>query len=310
MKFNFEYSVVIPVYNSHEGLKELYSKITETFTIINSTYEVIFVDDFSTDKSWEILEEIKHENTNNNITIANLAKNYGQQKATLCGIDLAEGRNTITIDDDLQIHPKEILKLINEKNINNFDIVYGSFLDKKHNKIKNTGSSIIKSQSKDTLGIQIKPTSFRIFNTDLREYFSYIKHKSHIFVDEVLLWNTANIGTINVEHSERKYNTTSYTNKKLFTQGANILLFASFVPLKLMIYLGFIGSILSFILGLRFIFNRLFNDVPLGYTSIIVTILFSTSILLLMLGVIGKYINELYLSINQRPPYLLKKIIK
>ena len=310
MTFNFEYSVVIPVYNSHEGLKELYTEITNTFSEINSSFEVIFVDDFSTDNSWDILQEIKQENTNKNITIVKLSKNFGQHKATLCGIELTNGERTITIDDDLQVHPKEILKLINELNNNDLDVVYGSYINKKHSKIKNTGSKLIQPQTEIPIDSNFKASSFRLFKTELRKNFTFVKNKTHIFIDEILLWNTANIGAVHVEHSERKYNTSSYSPKKLFKLGLNVLLFTTNIPLKLMTIFGFLGSLGSFILGIRFLYRRLVFDVPLGYTSIIVTILFSTSILLLMFGIIGKYINELYLSINQKPPYLIHKIVK
>lgn len=310
MTFNFEYSVVVPVYNSYEGLTELYSKLTKTFKQINSTYEVIFVDDYSTDKSWDILQEIKQTNPDKNITIAKLSKNFGQHKATLCGIELVSGERTITIDDDLQVNPSEIIKLVTAFNENQYDIIYGSYKDKKHSKIKNAGSKIIQSQTKILIDSKFKATSFRLFKTELRNGFTFVKNKTHIFIDEILMWNTANIGAIYVEHSERKYNTTSYSNKKLFNLGINTILFTTNIPLKLMVYFGFFGSFGSFILGIRFIYRRLAFDVPLGYTSMIVTILFSTSILLLMFGIIGKYINELYLSINQKPPYLINKIIK
>jgi len=310
MIYNYKYSVVVPVFNSYKGLKELYTEIKNTFNKINKKYEVIFIDDFSTDNSWNTLQEIKQENTDSSITIVKLAKNFGQHKATLCGIELANGENTITIDDDLQVNPQEISKLIKAFENNKYDIIYGAYKEKKHSKLKNVGSDIIQSQTKILIDSKFKATSFRLFKTELRNSFTYVKNKTHIFIDEILMWNTANIGAIYVEHSERKYNTTSYSNKKLFNLGINTILFTTNIPLKLMVYFGFFGSFGSFILGIRFIYRRLAFDVPLGYTSIIVTILFSTSILLLMFGIIGKYINELYLSINQKPPYLITKIIK
>jgi undecaprenyl-phosphate 4-deoxy-4-formamido-L-arabinose transferase len=87
-------------------------------------------------------------------------------------------------------------------------------------------------------------------------------------------------------------------------------MYATTIPLKFIIILGFIGSISSFTLGLRFVYRRIFFDVPLGYTSIIVTILFSTSLILLIFGVLGRYLNELYILLNKKPPYLINKIIK
>jgi len=310
MTKNVEYSVVVPVYNSYEGLKELYSEIKNTFQEINSSFEVIFVDDFSQDKSWQTLQELKQENKADNITLAKLSRNFGQHKATLCGIDLASSKYTITIDDDLQIPPKEIIKLIDKQKEKDYDLVYGSLIDKKHSKVKNIGSDLINTQSDIPVKSEYKPSSFRLFKTNLRENFSFNKHKSRLYIDEILIWNTGLIAAVEVEHRERKYSNSSYSTKKLFNLGFAFIMFATDIPLKIIVSMGFIGSILTFILGIRFIYRRLVFDVPLGYTSIIVSILFATSIILLTLGVLGRYLNELYILLNKKPPYLIHDIIK
>lgn len=305
-----KYSVVVPVYNSYKGLKELFSEIKNTFKELNSSFEVIFVDDFSQDKSWEILQELKQENKDDNITLVKLSRNFGQHKTTLCGIDLASGEYTITIDDDLQIPPKEILKLIKKQKEKDYDLVYGSLIDKKHSKIKNIGSDLINSQSEMPIKSEYKPSSFRLIRTKLRENFTYNKYKSKLYLDEILLWNTGLISAVDVEHRERKYETSSYSTKKLINLGFSFIMFATDIPLKIIISMGFISSILTFLLAIKFIYKRIFFDVPLGYTSIIVTILFATSIILLTLGVLGRYLNELYILLNKKPPYLIHDIIR
>jgi len=310
MAKNVEYSVVVPVYNSYEGLKELYSEIKDTFKEINKTFEVIFVDDFSQDKSWQTLQELKQENKDDNITLAKLSRNFGQHKATLCGIDLTSSEYTITIDDDLQIPPKEILKLIDKQKEKDYDLVYGSLIDKKHSKVKNIGGDLINTQSDMPIKENYKPSSFRLFKTKIKENFSFNKHKSRLYIDEILIWNTGLIAAVDVEHEERKYSSSSYSTKKLFSLGFTFIMFATDIPLKIIVAMGFLGSILTFILGIRFIYRRIVFDVPLGYTSIIVSILFATSIILLTLGVLGRYLNELYTILNKKPPYLIHDIIK
>jgi undecaprenyl-phosphate 4-deoxy-4-formamido-L-arabinose transferase len=310
MAENIEYSIVIPVYNSSKGLKELYQEIKVAFKDISESYETIFIDDFSQDESWKTLQEIKIENPESNITIISLTRNFGQHKTTLCGIDKSKGDFIITIDDDLQIPPKEIKKLIEKQKEKDFDLVYGSFKDKKHSKIKNIGSDLVQTQSEIQIENNLKGSSFRLFKAKLKENFGYHKHRTKLFIDELLLWNTGYISAVEVEHNNRKYETSSYSFNKLINLGFSFIMYATTIPLKFIIILGFIGSISSFTLGLRFVYRRIFFDVPLGYTSIIVTILFSTSLILLIFGVLGRYLNELYILLNKKPPYLINKIIK
>jgi len=105
------YSVIVPVYNSNETLRPLLSGIINIFEKLQKTYEIIFVEDCGNDNSWNTLCDLKKEHSDI-ITIIKLAKNFGQHNAILCGLNHMKGENVITIDDDLQIPPEEIEKLI------------------------------------------------------------------------------------------------------------------------------------------------------------------------------------------------------
>src|SRR5690348_16354510 len=99
-----QYSVVVPVYNSEGSLSELFERMDKTFKKLNETFEVVFVDDFSKDKSWEVLTRLKNQ-YNDRVKIIGLARNYGQHNATVCGFSFCKGAAVITIDDDLQNPP-------------------------------------------------------------------------------------------------------------------------------------------------------------------------------------------------------------
>ena len=307
---NIAYSLIVPVYNSQDSLSELFSGIADTFNKINETFEVIFVDDNSNDNSWETLQSVKNENPDKNITLIQLAENFGQHKATLCGIDFSKGDFIITIDDDLQIPPKEIAKLIHHQNENpDFDLIYGYFANKKHSPIRNIGSKVVNS-GKIFRQAKKSGSSFRIFKGELRKKLELAQYRNFVYLDEILLWSTGKIDFVSVEHHQRKYNKSGYSISKLFSIGSHLMLFSSSVPIKLMIYLGFFFSIISFLAGIIFIYRKLLHDVPMGYTSIMVGIFFSTSILLLSLGIIAGYLNAIFIQINKKPTYLTKTIIK
>jgi len=303
-----DYSVVIPVYNSESTLLELFNAIDQVFLKLESNFEVLFVEDGSKDNSWEVLTNLKKQYPEK-ITAIKLSKNFGQHNATFCGLKHANGNTIITIDDDLQVNPSEILKLINEYSDKNTDLVYGFYANKKHSPFRNLGSKLLKKTGQFFNDSPGEGSSFRIFSKDLAT--KILEHaQNFVFIDELLLWYTDEISFVKVEHQKRKNHRSGYSNFKLIKLTANLLIYYSALPLKIMIWGGFISSIISFLFGIYFIVKKIFfHHVPMGYTSIIVAILFSTSLIIFSLGIIGEYLNRIYMVQNKKPPYSIKKIL-
>ncbi len=301
-------SIIIPVYNSQDSLQELYSGLEKTLREITRDYEIIFVDDNSKDDSWSVLQQIKAGNPAP-VRLIRLARNFGQHNATLCGITMARNDLIITIDDDLQTRPEDIAQLVSHYSATGCDVVYGIPKNKKsHSLVRNGGSKALKAASKSFRGTPGDGSSFRLMTKDIAAKLA--AHQFHfVFLDEILLWYTDNIGFVQVEHLQRKYNESGYTVKKLLHLTANLVIFYTDAPLKIMVYGGFIASFLSFFLGLIYIVKKLLFNVPLGYTSLIVAILFSTSIILLSLGIIGEYLSRMYKVQNRKPPYSISRIL-
>lgn len=302
-----EYSIIVPVYNSELTLEELFNRTNAVFTQSGLSFEVVFIDDYSQDKSWEILLNLKKQHQEK-VTIIKLAKNFGQHNAVFCGLEHAKGELFITIDDDLQIPPEEIPKLIAEYKKTDADLVYGFYGKKKHSLFRNFGSYFIKKSSSILLNSPGEGSSFRLITSVLANQI--LKHSQHfLYIDELFLWYTGNIAFTEVAHQKRAAHRSGYSNWKLFKLSANIVIYYTAVPLKIMTIGGFTLSLLSLLIGIRFIYQKLVNDVPLGYTSLIVTILFSTSIIMLCLGLIGEYLSRIYQVQNKKPPYSIKKIL-
>ena len=301
---NISYSVVIPAYNCKGTIKQLCTEIVETFDEVSETVEIVIVNDGGEIDAWNEIQEV-YDDFHERITVIRFTKNYGQHNAILCGIDNSVGDFIITIDDDLQIRPKEILKLIEESKNSNLDLIYGVYQKKHHSLLKNLGSSYIKKVSKIVLKSPGDGSSFRLITRKLA--IEILQHsQSFVFIDELLLWYTDSIGFVVVEHEKRKDSKSGYSPLKLF----NITTHYTAIPLKIMTYAGIVFSFLSFLLGLYFIYRKLFKDVPLGYTSVIVTVLFSTSIILLSLGIVGQYLYKLYQAQNKKPSYTIKKKLR
>jgi len=303
-----EFSVIVPVFNSDQTLSELFNRTQAVFSSAGLSFEMVFVDDFSHDNSWNVLTQLKSEHPENVVAIR-LAKNFGQHNAVFCGMDHAKGELIITLDDDLQIPPEEIPKLIKVYHETDADLVYGYFGKKRHSIIRNFGSYFIKNSSRILLKSPGEGSSFRLITAKLAA--NILKHQQHfVYIDELLLWYTSNIRFVEVKHLKRAIHRSGYSTWKLFQLSANIVIYYTAVPLRIMTYGGFILSVLSLLLGIRFIVNKIVHDVPLGYTSLIVTILFSTSVIMLCLGLIGEYLTRIYQVQNKKPPYSIKKILK
>ena len=131
-----------------------------------------------------------------------------------------------------------------------------------------------------------------------------------IYIDELFNWYTGHIAFVLVDHRKRPYQQSTYTSRSLFSMLSNLIIYYTAMPLKMMVYGGFISAMLSFMIGMLFIYRKLFHGVPImGFTALIVTILFSTSIILLSLGVIGEYLSRIYMVQNRKPPFAIKTLL-
>ncbi len=302
-----KYSVVVPVFNSESSLEELFAGLKSVFDAQQELFEVVFVDDHSQDQSWEVIKKLKLLYPEQ-ITAIQLSRNFGQHNATFCGFNYVKGTLIITIDDDLQTPPSEITKLINEYHLSDADLVYGYYGHKNHSRMRNVGSRSLKTSAKVFHNSPGEGSSFRLLTAELAQKIRH-HEQNFIFLDEVLLWYTDDIAFTEVSHLPRKYKQSGYSITSLIRLFANIVLYYTMVPLKVLVYGGFIISLVTFFVGISFIVKKMVFNVPLGYTSLIVTILFSTSIILFSLGVLGEYLSRIYQVQNRKPPYSIKKII-
>lgn len=302
----FDYSVVVPVYRGESTLHDLFERTKKVFDDLGKTYQIIFVDDESTDQSWKKILELK-QNHPKTVKAIRLAKNFGQQKATLCGINHSNGNVIITIDEDLQIPPEEIAKLISKHDETQADLIYGLFEKRQHSLVRKMGSWFVNRFFAVFASTTGAGTSFRLITRKLADKLTEV-NQAHLLLDEVLNWYTSNISYEYVQHSKRKGGKSGYSFYNLLLITFGYVVYYTVIPLRIMTYVGFFFSLISFIIGVFYIYNRLIREVELGFTSIIVAIFFSTSIILFSLGIIGEYISRFYVSAWGKPPYMIEEI--
>lgn len=292
-----ELDIVIPLYKSKHNIKSLVERLEEWRKTIDFSFQVIFVVDGCPENSFEQIQETIKE-VQVDAQILNLAKNYGQQTATAIGFSVCTAPYVATIDDDLQHDPFQLNILFEKLKDEQADLVYGVYIKKKHSFFRNAGSQLLKrllySKTKDYSMV----TSFRMMKASTCAKFKN-SVSPVLFVDEHLMETAHKTSTCVVEHSARSIGKSSYSNWKLFKLATEILLFHSSFPLKMIIRFGFTMSFIFFVVGCYFIWQKLANNVQLGFTSIIVAIFFSAGMILLSLGIIGEYIRKIWVAQNQ-----------
>ena len=303
-EYKYTYSLVIPVYNSAATLTALVGEIEKVFS--DMAIQLILIDDYSVDDSWNVLQGIKA-NSKLDMVLISLAHNSGQHAALYCGLMYTQGNYIVTLDDDLQHHPQEILKLkatlVEEK----ADLVYGIYKHKKHGIVRNTGSKVFASIVNKFASTPLQGSSFKLIHADVVEKVLQHQH-FNFYLDEVLAWHSKKTSFTIVEHKERLAGSSGYSPAMLIKMSIRILLSYTALPLKFITYLGLLSSLVSFGFGIYYIYEKLTNDSQTGFTAIIVSIFFSTGLILFSLGIIGEYISRIFLIQSGKPPFKIKEV--
>ncbi len=303
-----KYSIVIPVYNSEEILKTTIERTVKFLKTLKAPYELILVNDRSPDNSWTIIEQMSKKNKS--IVGIKLLKNYGQHTAVYCGLEVARGEFVISMDDDLQNPPEEIIHLI-KKIKEGHDLVFGKFAQKRHSLFRILGSRVVgylntKIFNKPS-GLTL--TNFRIIHRSVIDRLKNYKTK-YPYIPGLLLLHSHNPGNVEVEHHARSVGKSNYSLIKIAELVARLLFNYTTYPLKMISFIGFLISFLSFVIGLFYVFWHLFHSITIpGWTTIIVMLSFFQGITLLLLGMIGEYIGRIISDNSSITSYHIQQTI-
>lgn len=300
-----KYSIVIPVYNSAESLRELCSRIDAAMQ--NFSYEIILVDDGSKDESWHTITQLQ-DSSNGKISGIRFSRNYGQHSALLCGFTFSTGDFVITMDDDLQHPPEEISKLIDKQTETNADVVYGIYITKQHSAARNAGSFYVRKSAEVTGGNTGYGSSFRLIKKFIVDKIAANQASSFYYLDELFYWYTTTFARVDVEHHPRKFGVSGYSLSKLLKMYGDIVFTYSSFPLRLMTYAGFIFSLFTFVAAAFFAIKKFFFRGHFGFSALMVTVLFTASVLMFCMGIIGQYLFKIYQSQHSKPLYSIREI--
>lgn len=299
-------SIVVPVYNSHECVAELSRQIQDALK--DFTYEQIMVNDCSKDSSWEEIQKVCA--TNKNVVGINLRKNGGQDSAILTGLNYASGNWVVIMDDDLQHSPYDIPKLYEEA-VKGFDVVYANFDSKKQKLWKNLGSwfngKISEIAINKPKNIYLSP--FKILEKGVVQEMCKFNNLFP-YIDGLIFQVTGNITQIDIEHHKREMGKSNYNLIKSIRVFLRMMCGFSTLPLKVSSFIGsfsaFCGLALAVFYAVEFFLGK--ADVT-GWTTLVILLLIIGGLILVSLGIIGRYLGQVYLTVNNQPKFIVKEIL-
>lgn len=303
-----ELSVVAPVYHEEDIIEDFYRELCDTLRKLALNYEIIFVDDGSGPATIKILRHIADNDPK--VKVIELSRNFGHQVALTAGLDHATGDAVITIDSDLQ-HPPALIPALIDNWKKGYDIVYAIRKDVKGATLfkKATASMFYALMSKITdVEMDANCADFRLMSRKAVEGFKKIRENTR-FIRGIVGWMGYRKLGIPFEAGERKKGRSKYTIRKMMKFALNGILSFSVAPIRWISIFGLLVSSVSALYLLRVIYFILFTKetVPdlLPITSII---LFLVGAQMLMLGIIGEYIAEVFTESKKRPLYLVDNI--
>ncbi|NQU94895.1 MAG: glycosyltransferase [Candidatus Omnitrophica bacterium] len=298
-------SIVVPVFNEEDGLRELYSELSSVLKGIGKSYEIIFVDDGSKDKSLEILEGFK--NTGQNVKIISFCRNFGQHAAVMAGFNSSEGEVVVTLDADLQNPPGEIPKLL-EKIEEGFDVVAGRRMGRKEGILRKFSSAVMNIIISKLTGVKLKDYGcmLRAYKRSIINYLLQYGEKC-VYIPAFASWLTGSVIEVPVKDNPRKYGKSKYNLLSFLRQAFDLITAYTLVPIQLISIVGAVFLIISVLLTGYLLSFRFFFGTPSPLTTFVAILLFLSGVTTFFIGVVSEYLVRMSIETRKRPLYIIKE---
>ncbi len=304
---NLDVSVVIPIYNEEGNLDTLCRELTDALCTFKDGYEIIFVDDGSTDNSVAVLTEWRKKDSR--IKVIRFTRNFGQHPAILAGLKYCSGEKVITMDGDLQNNPADIPRLL-EKLDEGFDVISGYRNAREDSFFRTIPSKIVNKIFSLLSGVELKD-----YGCMFRSYRKVVVKRmvefgeSSVPPNAMANWLGARITEIDISHRGRSSGKSKYGLLKLLRVNFDIITGFSIVPIQIISLLGILISFSGFFMGAYLIVLRiLYGKGVIGAMSLFALMSILLGLLLLSIGIIGEYIARIYIEIRRRPDYIIEEI--
>lgn len=305
------YTVVLPVYNEEENINTLYDRVSKVLIKLTpdhgDDYEIIFINDGSSDKTRSMLDALRKKN--NRVKIINFSRNFGHQMAVSAGLDHATGKYVAIMDADLQ-DPPEILPEFFAKLDEGFDTVYAVRTDRKESFIMRIAYDSFYRflQSIATIHIPLDSGDFCVMNRQVVDAINAMPERNR-FVRGLRSWVGFKSTGLKYKRDARNAGESKYNFAKLFKLAFDGIFAFSYAPLQAMFVIGLIAINGSVLAALWVIYQRFFTnnyDVVPGFATTVILVTFIGGLQLFSLGVVGEYMRRMFDEIKQRPQYIIE----
>lgn len=300
-------SIVSPVYQGEDLVNELVRRIVEEVGQITDNFEVVLVEDGSSDKSWEMIAEncLK----DRRIKGIKLSRNFGQHYAVTAGLQYCSGECAVIMDCDLQDNPRDI-QLLYEQFKNGYEVVFTKRIRRRHPFFKRITAKLYNSLYRilSDKNYDVDAGSLTLISRRVKEEFLKLKDKDRLYI-QLLKWIGFKSTFVPVEHGERLAGKTTYSLSKLFFVALQGWTSHSHRLLQLSTFAGFLLSITTFVIGIYIVILYFLRGFQVGWPSLFVAILFSTGLILMSIGVAGIYIGKIFEQSKDRPLFIVDKKI-
>ncbi len=298
-------SIVVPVYRGAATVGLLVEALSALRP--EGGLEIVLVNDGSPDNSGEVCRALQQSATVP-LTYIEHARNFGEHNAVMTGLRHAHGSYVITMDDDLQNPPEEVIKLYDHARKGGWDVVYTRYAVKEHEGWRNLGSRFANKVADLLLdkpkGLYL--SSFRCMSAmAVREVAKY--RGPYPYVDGLLMQVTQRLDSIEVKHLPRAEGRSNYTIKRLVLLWLNLATNFSVLPLRLAILAGVLMGFLGILGALLVIIEALIGVTPSGWASMMTVTLLIAGVQFLILGVLGEYVGRAFLSANGKPQGVVRE---
>lgn len=299
-------SIIIPCYNSEATIAKVVEMVMAEFEKMDRyTCEFVLVNDCSKDNTYGEIKRLGEKYTN--VKGINLLRNFGQHNALMAAMHYTTGDYILGMDDDMQTHPSQIYKLV-QKMEEGYDLVYGTYPQKKNNSLKNLSSKFNEVSSRILLGRpkDIVSSNFWMITRQVRN--EVVKYNSfNPYIDGIFYRTTHNIGNVEVEHFKREVGTSNYTLKKLMRLWLAYWNY-SVIPLRISSVLGGISAAGGFLAALVVLINKLLDPTTtVGWSSTIIVMVVFFGLVLMVLGIIGEYLGKMIMIMNNTPQFIIRE---
>ena len=298
-------SIVVPVYNEAANLEVLFASLHAVLEEGGYNYEVIFIDDGSTDGTFEVVKQLHERNAA--VKGYSFSRNFGHQTALFAGLSKSTGEVVISMDGDMQ-HPPEFIPALLKKYEEGYDIVNTKRLDAESTGLFKKLSSRWYYKMLNALSdVPIEPAAadFRLMNRKSVEALNSLP-ETHRFTRGLVGWMGFKQAIIPYQAAPRHAGSSKYTFFKMLRFGLDGIVSFSVKPLRIAFYTGVMVSIAALLYAIYAIVQHILGSTVEGWTSILVSVLFIGGVTLLSLGVIGEYIARIFNEVRRRPMYFFK----